>query len=90
MGFIVGLLLPQPLPCIEDKPDAVKREVEGRRCGVARSVDRLGVLVAAEHLDGLVLDAFTVHFDDRVGALHAVLVPTSHGLGTGRVTRSVA
>jgi hypothetical protein len=71
MDFTFDLLLPQPLLCIEDKPDTVKREIEGRRSGVAGSVDRLGVLVAAENLDGLILDAFTVHFDDRVGALHA-------------------
>jgi hypothetical protein len=82
--------LPQPLLRIEDKPDAVKREIESGCGGVARSVNCLGVLVTAEHLDGLILDAFTVHFDDRVGALHADLVPTTHGLGTGRVTRSVA
>ncbi len=90
MGFIVNVLLPQPLLRIEDKPDAVKREIEGGRGGVAGSVDRLGVLVAAEHLDGLILDAFAVDFDDRVGALHAGLVPTTHGLGTGRASRSVA
>src|ERR1700722_13952553 len=33
---------------------------QGGRCGVAGGVDGLRVLVTAEHLDGLILDAFAV------------------------------
>src|SRR6202000_2310782 len=77
-------LLPQPLLCIQDEPDPVQRQIQSGRCGVAGAVDRLGVLVTAEHLDGLVLDAFAMDLDDRVGALHADPVPTTRALGTDR------
>src|SRR5689334_11016624 len=70
MGFSVGLLLPQPLVRIEDEPDAVQREIESGRRGVAGAVDGLRVLVAAEHLDRLILDAVTMDFDHRVGTIH--------------------
>ena len=84
MEFTFHLLLPQPLLCIEDEPDPVQREIQGGRCGVAGAVDGLRVLVTAEHLDGLILDAFAVDLDDRVGAMHVDPVPTTRGLRTGR------
>src|ERR1700728_902659 len=87
MGFVVLDLLPEPLLGVEDEPDTVECQVEGGRRRVTGAVDGLRVLVAAEHLDGLVLDAFTVDLDDRVGAMHADPVPTTHGLRTGRSQR---
>ncbi len=74
-AFTVGFLLPQPLARVEDEPDEIQREVKGGRRGVTGAVDGLRVLVAAEHLGRLILHAFAMNFDDRVGAMHVDAVP---------------
>src|SRR5436305_4074431 len=55
---------------VQDEPDTIQREVKGGRGGVAGAVDGLGLFVTAEHLDRLILHAFAMNFDDRVGAMH--------------------
>src|SRR6185437_10491813 len=89
MGFVAGLLLPESLLRIEEEPDAVQREIERGRCRVAGAVDGFGVCVAAEHVAGLILDAFAVDLDDRVGAHHADPVPRTRRVRTGGAVCSV-
>ena len=90
MGFTISLLLPQSLMRIQDEPNAIKRQIKGGGRGVAGAVDGLRVLVAAEYVDGLVLELFTMNFDDRVGAMHVGLsVPGQRASALGLLADAV-